>query len=551
MIILELFLFFLSITIFSISFAGYGSFLTDKDKSNFFLDIFFGFILISLIVTSIHFFFKINFSINILILFLGLIIFYKNKKNSLDLSKIFKRENFLKISVILLLIPMFLSHKYHEDFGYYHLPYALTFLEEKIVFGLGNIDVSHIYNSIWLNLYPLFFLENRNFDYLTLPSFLLFLSFVLFSINKIYNRKHFKVSDYYLSIILFYFLLKFTRLSEFGVDFPATIFSILSILYFIKYYESNGISNKKSFFYYNFVFSIFSILIKLSAIPIIILPIYIYFSNFKNFKFYIFNHKFLIVYFLCLIFLIQQFIYTGCFLFPTNLTCFNVNWFNADHINLSKKLELINKSYSLAKDEFTPEEYLSNFNWFSFWIKRNYIEIIEHLATIVLPLLIFIFVLKKREESKIRFEKKIILYFFIFFSLLFWLYFSPVFRFAIHIFSTLVFLIFSIFLISRKFSKKKFIILVSIFLVFNFSKNILRINETGKVFLGVQKIENKFILDDFNSNEHAKIYFPDVKNNEKNGWQGRLCWNTPFICSYNKLDVSKKNGYLIINKLKN
>ena len=87
--------------------------------------------------------------------------------------------------------------------------------------------------------------------------------------------------------------------------------------------------------------------------------------------------------------------------------------------------------------------------------------------------------------------------------------------------------------------------------MFNFSKNILRINETGKVFLGVQKIENKFILDDFNSNEHAKIYFPDVKNNEKNGWQGRLCWNTPFICSYNKLDVSKKNGYLIINKLKN
>ena len=204
MIILELFLFFLSITIFSISFAGYGSFLTAKDKSNFFLDIFFGFILISLIVTCIHFFFKINFSINILILFLGLIIFYKNKKNSLDLSKIFKRENFLKISVILLLIPMFLSHKYHEDFGYYHLPYALTFLEEKIVFGLGNIDVSHIYNSIWLNLYPLFFLENRNFDYLTLPSFLLFLSFVLFSINKIYNRKHFKVSDYYLSIILFF-----------------------------------------------------------------------------------------------------------------------------------------------------------------------------------------------------------------------------------------------------------------------------------------------------------------------------------------------------------
>ena len=42
-----------------------------------------------------------------------------------------------------------------------------------------------------------------------------------------------------------------------------------------------------------------------------------------------------------------------------------------------------------------------------------------------------------------------------------------------------------------------------------------------------------------------------LKNNSKNGWQGRLCWNTPFICSYNKLDIRKKNGYLIINKLIN
>ncbi len=551
MISLELFLFFFSITILSISIAGYGSFLTTKKKSDFFLDIFFGYILISLIITSIHFFLKINIFINILILFFGLIIFYKNKKNSLNFSNISKKKFFLNISIIILLMPMFLSHKYHEDFGYYHLPYALTFLEEKIVFGLGNLDISYIYNSIWLNLYPLFFLENKNFEYLTLPSFLLFLGFVLFSINKIYNKTQFKVSDYYLSIMLFYFLLKFTRLSEFGVDFPATIFLILSIFYFIKYYESNEILNKKFFFYYNFVFSIFSILIKLSAIPIIILPIYIYYSNFKNYKFYIFDHKFLIVYFLCIIFFIQQFIYTGCFLFPTNLTCFNVSWFNIDHINLSKKLELINKSYSLAKDEFTPEEYLSNFNWFSFWIKRNYIEIIEHLATIVSPLLIFIFVLKKKRVIQTRFEKKMVLYFFIFFSILFWLHFSPVFRFAIHIFSTLVFLILSIFLISREFSKKKFFILVSIFLVFNFSKNILRINETDKIFLGVQKVENKFILDDVNSNEHAKIYFPDVKKNEKNGWQGRLCWNTPFICSYNKLDVSKKNGYLIINKIKN
>ena len=56
---------------------------------------------------------------------------------------------------------MFVSQKYHEDFGYYHLPYALAFLEEKIVFGFANINKTFVYNSIWLNLYSIFFLEKK------------------------------------------------------------------------------------------------------------------------------------------------------------------------------------------------------------------------------------------------------------------------------------------------------------------------------------------------------------------------------------------------------
>ena len=86
--------------------------------------------------------------------------------------------------------------------------------------------------------------------------------------------------------------------------------------------------------------------------------------------------------------------------------------------------------------------------------------------------------------------------------------------------------------------------------MFNFSKNIKRINDTKNVFVGIQQIENQYLLNEVNSNEYAYIYYPDIKKNKKNGWQGRLCWDTPFICSYNKLNVSKKNGYLIINRLK-
>jgi len=549
MIILELLVFLVGIIFLSLSFSGLGSLFTLKLKSDFFLDIFCGLIITSLIVTFVHFFFKINFIIAGGIFLIGIILFFLKKNISIFLEK---KDLLPYFIIVFLLLPIFISQKYHEDFGYYHLPYSLAFIEEKIVFGFANIDIPYVYNSIWLNLYPIFFIENKNFDFLTLPSFLLFLSFIIFSIKNIIEKKdQIKNSDYYLIVILFYFLLKFTRISEFGVDFPAIIFSVLSIYYFIKFYETKENLDKKSFFYFNLFFAIFAILIKLSAALIIILPIFLFLTNFKDLKFYILSLRFLAISFLCIIFFVQQFIYTGCFLFPTTLTCLNVSWFNPEHIDLSKRLELINKSYSSAKGIYSPEEYLSNFNWFLIWIKRNFKEILEHLMTMILPILIFVLVSKKKLGTILVFEKKLILVFFIILSLIFWLNYSPVLRFAIHIYITLIFLFFSKILISKEFSKKKFIIFISVFLVFNFSKNILRISDTEKIFLGIQKIENEYLLDTKTSNKYANIYYPDVENNKKNGWQGRLCWDTPFICSYNKLDVSKKNGYLVVDKLKN
>tara|TARA_B000000565_G_scaffold189207_1_gene144143 strand:- start:509 stop:784 length:276 start_codon:yes stop_codon:yes gene_type:complete len=89
------------------------------------------------------------------------------------------------------------------------------------------------------------------------------------------------------------------------------------------------------------------------------------------------------------------------------------------------------------------------------------------------------------------------------------------------------------------------------FIFFSFSKNIVRLTKVENIFLGILKIDNKYIAHDKNANQLIKIYQPDIQSNSKNGWQGRLCWNIPFICSYNKLDIRKKNGYLIINKLIN
>ena len=550
MIFIEILLFSVSIVLISFSISGYGRLINFGIKDNILLDIFLGLTIISFIVTTVHFFLNINLILSFLIFLIGLIIFFY-KKNFVFLD-MFKKKNIFNIIIIFLFIPMFLSQKYHEDFGYYHLPYALGFLEEKIVFGYANIDESYVYNSIWLNLYSIFFLNGKNFNFLTLPSYLLFISFILFSINQILSNKKKLISNNYLILILFYFILKFTRISEFGVDLPSVIFSILGIYYFLRLTETKLNEEKKIYFFLLLIFSIFSILIKLSTLPIIILPIYAFFKNLKDLKFSIFNFRYFFILLLLITFFIQQFIYTGCFLFPTNLTCFDVKWFNPEYLNLSGKLELINKSYyQEASKIFSPEQYLSNFNWIHFWIKRNFIEITEHFFTIIIPSLLFLSFLKKDNNFNNLFKEKIAIYIFLFVNLIFWFNFSPVYRFAIHIFATLIFILMLNLFLYKKFSKKTFTIFLAIFIFFSFSKNIIRLNNTEDVYLGIQKINNEYLPNKDISNEFATIFYPDVEKNSKNGWQGRLCWDTPFICSYNKLDIDKKNGYLILNKLKN
>ncbi len=545
MIFFQILIFIVSITFLALSISGYGRLVNLSIQKNFFLDIFLGLILISLIITIIHFFLKINVLISVLIFSLGILFFFYKKK--ISALKFFRGESINYLLIILLLIPIFLSQKYHEDFGYYHLPYAIGFIEEKIIFGFANIDKSYVYNSIWLNLYSIFFLNDKNFNFLTLPSFIIYFVFILFSFNQITSKRKITLSNYYLIVSLFYFLLKFTRISEFGVDLPAIIFSILSIFYFIKFFEIEKVEEKKNYFFLITTFSIFSILIKLSTLPIIILSLYLYVRYFKNLKLCITKPRYFLIYFLFVSFIIQQFIYTGCIFFPTEVTCLKVDWFNSDYLQLSKQLELVNKSYyHNANNFYTPQEYLSNFNWISFWFKRNFVEISEHLLTIILPTLFFLYFLKKSQEHKIYFKEKLILYIFLLFGFLFWFSFSPVYRFGIHLFLTLVFMVLIYFFTLKKFSKKIFIIFVLIFLFFNFSKNILRLNKVDDIFFGIQKINNEYIYNAEYSNEFAKIFRPDLEKNSKNGWQGRLCWDTPFICSYNNLNIYKTNNYLFL-----
>ena len=542
-------IFFLIFSTFTvISSVGYGQLIGIKSQTNFFDNFFFGLIFISFLITIVHFFTKISFFVSLIILSSGVILFLI-KKNFFSIKTVKKNIKFLIL--FLFLVPIFLSQKYHEDFGYYHLTYVITMMEEKIIFGLANSNTAYSHNSIWLNIISIFSLPKNDFNFLTLPAFLAYYIFIAFSLKKILESNKQTISSYFLLVCLFYFILKFTRISEYGNDLPCTIFSILAVFYFLKFSESTIQQKKPSYFLCCFSFAAFSILIKFSAIPIFLLPLYLFITNFKKLRKEIIKYNYIFIFILCFIFFLQQFVYTGCLLFPSKLTCLNVSWSNDDFFVLRKNIELINKSYSVTGGLISKKEYLENLNWFPYWLKRNYSELLEHLITMLIPIILLKILLKKNKNAdNLSFENKKIFYLFILISFVFWFKFSPVYRFAVPYFLCLIFIITLRFNIIKKFSTNLFLILIVVSILFNFSKNILRISDKKEVFLGIEKIDNKFFIDQSSINEFIFVHRPDIKNN-KNGWQGRLCWDISFICSYNKIKVDKKYNYLFLTKLSN
>ena len=117
-----------------------------------------GLFTLSIISSFTHIFFPHNYFHNILLILLGLIFtifFSKNNKQTL-----IKYLKFLFIIFTLLFIAFVLS-KTNEDYSYYHLPNSLQFAQQKLQFGLGNLNhgfkhISSLFMLKSLNYLPFF-----------------------------------------------------------------------------------------------------------------------------------------------------------------------------------------------------------------------------------------------------------------------------------------------------------------------------------------------------------------------------------------------------------
>ena len=458
--------------------------------------------------------------------------------------------------IIFILSIQFYGHKVNEDFGYYHLPYIVNFIYDKIIFGLYHLSMVQGYNSAWLNTSAFFYLPFFNDKTIHFANSVLFFSILIFYLGYLFNKKNllnFPISTLYSLLALTFFITKNARLNSFGVDVPGHMYASVVLFLFINFFENKDFLKKKKIFYLLSVFSTFCIFIKLSYAPFVLFPIICLFYE-KN----ILDKKiFIIVLIFGLSWVIQQISYTSCVVFPVEFTCFKfLPWYSKNFIaDAAFGLEIINKSHWQYEGNLSDQEYIKNFNWLNTWFKRNFIEILENVMTYFFPcILLLIYSLKhkvKISNFNINNITKILLLISIPISIgfLIWFMKAPVVRYGIFYINSLIFILF-LFIFNKvifvNFNKNFILSIILISLSFNLLKNINRI----------VNIED---YDDFPFPKITKIIYETKKVEGYNlnspipqgNIQSLVCWNTPIYCMAGKFDginLKRINSYTIINQ---
>ena len=515
-----------------------------------------GLFFLTIISSFTHIFMPHNFIHNIFFILLGFFYFIYN----FFIKKISKQNIYYLSIIFLLLLSGLLIAKNNEDFSYYHLPNTIQFFEQKLQFGLGNLNhgFKHISSIFLLN--SIFIFPKIKYFLINIPNFFLLVFSVYYLIYNILFRK--KVSNSIKTINLVSLILvltKFSRLAEYGTDIFGQILIIIVIIETIifSYKKKIILNNDKYDFLFINILIIFAFTTKVYFIIYLLFPIVIFiFIEKKNELIqYFLKPKILSILLAPFFFIIlSNFSATGCFVFPIVNTCLGnyLDWgLNIDTVNyLDTHYELWAKAgrgpnYMVENSE----NYVKGLNWVSFWFKNYFITKVSDFILVVIFILfvVYSFLSKKNFTFKKNYlfnNKFIIIYGVIFSLFIFWFLKFPQLRYGGYALVFFVLVIPPVFLFyeinfNNLFLKKKIIILILIsFLIFNF-KNVLRIkNEINNEYLDNFRNFPLFFVKEIESSikyvDGHKVYYVT-----------KSCWAVHSTCVRDlEFNIKKKKNYI-------
>ena len=554
---MNLFIFLSSYFIIIISLIGYA--LAFQSYTNKKINIEFEYALLGAILFWIlisyftHFFLSHNYIHNVTIILLGIGFFVieKYRKNN-----ILSNYQIYIIVIFIILIFGLLVSKTHDDFPYYHFPYAYYLTQEKLIIGIGNLNHGFRTPSSIFYLNSIFYLPYIKYFSFNFGATLIMGISNLILIFKLKNDLKLKNHDFvfYLTLLSFLFVnIFFYRISEHGTDRSA---QILILILFIEILSLL----RNQFFYEKFfskIFILLALILSLKAFYVlyllVLIPIFYYlkinniqnliFSFFKNFYFYFFL--------LIGVFILSvNFFNTGCFLYPIQFTCLDsLSW------SLHSEAKLMNNWYEQwskagAGPDFrveNPEIYIQGFNWVGNWIDKYFFnKVSDFLAGIIFLSFVVLMTFYSKNLKKIHLDKKIYIIFTIIFILLFeWFYNHPSLRYGGYsLIALMLFIPLSIYISRFEINnnlKKKLIVLITLSIIIFIGSN------TNRIFIETEKYnydifkktyyavdENHLRIDRFLREIISEFY--NCKNKNINN------------CIYQNKKIEKQGNYYQISK---
>ena len=502
-----------------------------------------------------HFFLNHNYIHNVTIILLGFGFFVieKYKKNN-----ILSNYQIYIIVIFIILILGLLVSKTHDDFPYYHFPYAYYLTQEKLIIGIGNLNHGFRTPSSIFYLNSIFYLPYIKYFSFNFGATLIMGISNLILIFKLKNDLKLKNHDFvfYLTLLSLLFVnIFFYRISEHGTDRSA---QILILILFIEILSLL----RNQFFYEKFfskIFILLALILSLKAFYVlyllVLIPIFYYlkinniqnliFSFFKNFYFYFFL--------LIGVFILSvNFFNTGCFLYPIQFTCLDsLSW------SLHSEAKLMNDWYEQwskagAGPDFrveNPEIYIQGFNWVGNWIDKYFFnKVSDFLAGLIFLSFVVLMTFYSKNLKKIHIDEKIYVIFIIILILLFeWFYNHPSLRYGGYSLIALIFFIplsiqISKFEINNNF-KKKLIMLILLSLIIFVGRN------TNRIFIETEKYNYDIFKKTYYivSENHLRIdkFLREITNEFYN------CKNKNIKnCIYQNIKIEKKNNFFQISKEK-
>ena len=315
-----------------------------------------------------HLFFKITPAFSGMLLFLGLVCFFRDQ--------FLRKDRFLYISLIIVsfwVAPYVVGPMNIFDSGLYHIQSILWHLEGPLVKGLANVHRSLGFNSSFSLFAGILFPFKDAPQGFPLANGVLANIILLPLIRTLYEigkKQKISVSSMYLLASSLYVLERLSTLSgNPATDLPIFILAITSFYFLLQYIEIGEVGSL-------IIFSLgiaLGVTFKLSLAPYALFVLFFTVRHFAKNKS---DQKPLWLLCSCMallgaIWMYRFYIMSGCWIFPVASTC------TASHKYWSVSVEEVTNVYSWIKSwaripgVHPSHEVFDEFRWFSLWFENN------------------------------------------------------------------------------------------------------------------------------------------------------------------------------------